>query len=402
MSGPRYCIIPADALDDDRVSDLHLRVLSDFGRAADRNGWLQANQSLVAKRLGRSRETINRTIRDLVEWGYLRKKQRFSGKDGRQMINDYQVVMDRAERAESRAEEQPEVGIQPTPCDPDITGGVMSEDHTPCDLQTSHHKNDPLLQRPSSSPPGKESEREARARETEDRKIVERWLKRVHPSWPSFVSDSGDRALAAAMALTPDEREQAADRMADYLAVERQNKGRCAFAVYLAEKRWERLAPKEPEKPKPAYAPAFGPVWAARRARLLLGGPMVATPLKAWEERAIEAGTLSREAAETSARRNGGWPVVNAMHEAAAQRGNGYSNPDPVDERLGKLCEFVLVDCDCWRAWKAEHERLGWPWLPDPGTMRGAYFPAGGPERLGEFEAAVRGEDDAGGREAAE
>jgi len=245
-------------------------------------------------------------------------------------------------------------------------------------------------------------ERGAQAREPEDRKAVERWLKRVHPNWPSFVADSGDRALAAAVALTPEEREQAADRMADYLAVERQHKGRCAFSVYLAEKRWERLPPKEAERPKPAYAPTFGPVWAARRARLLLGGPMAPTPLKGWEERAIEAGTLSREAAEMSARRNGGWPVVNAMHDAAAQRGGGFSNPEPCDERLGKRCEFVPMDCECWRAWKAEHDRRGWPWLPDPGTMRGAYFPAGGPERLDEFEAAVRGEDDAGGREAAE
>lgn len=237
-------------------------------------------------------------------------------------------------------------------------------------------------------------EREARTREPEDRKSVERWLKRVHPQWPSFVADSGERALAAALALSPEEREQAAERMADYLAVEKQHKGRCAFSVYLSERRWERLPAKEAPAPKAAYAPAFGPVWAARRMRLLLGGPMVATPLKAWEERAIKDGTLSRETAEFSARRNGGWPVVNAMHEAAGQRGVGFSNPDPRDEELGKLCEFVPVDGEVWRAWKACHEQRGWPWLPDPGSMRGAYFPAGGPGRLSEFEAAVSAQCD--------
>jgi biotin operon repressor len=175
MAGPRYCIFAADALDDLRVTDLHLRVLAIFGRAADRNGWLQASQNTVAKRMGRTRETINRVIRDLVEWGYLRKKQRFSGKDGRQMVNDYQVVMDRAERAADSDPIQPEIDKIADPCDPPvtgacdahvtggcdahITGGVTSGDHTPCDLQGSHHKNDPFTERPLSSSPEKERAR---------------------------------------------------------------------------------------------------------------------------------------------------------------------------------------------------------------------------------------------------
>jgi len=374
----RYTTVPNHVFEDDRLS-MEARWLLGYLLSKPDDWTVRLGD--IRKKGGCGRDKARSMVAELVDAGYAEKEP--ARKDGK--FNGLcLVIYDEPRQVEASGDSvaslpQPEkpATVQPSPANPPLvnTDGLAI-------------------------PEGRE--REARARETEDRKIVERWLKRVHPSWPSFVSDSGDRALAAALALTAEEREQAAERMADYLAVERQNKGRCAFAVYLAEKRWERLAPKEPEKPKPAYAPAFGPVWAARRARLLLGGPMVQTPLKAWEERAIEAGTLSREAAETSARRNGGWPVVNAMHEAAAQRGNGYSNPDPVDEKLGKLCEFVPVDCDCWRAWKAEHERLGWPWLPDPGTMRGAYFPAGGPERLSKFEAAVRGEDDAGGREAAE
>lgn len=155
MSGPRYIIAPGDVLDDPRVTDLHLRVIAEFGRQTDRNGWLQANQRRLAEKLGRSRETINRVIADLVGWGYVRKQQRYSGKDGRQLINDYQVVMDRDDRSGEPAA-QPESENQIPPCDPhvtggcdvQITGGVTSGDHTPCDPQTSHHKNDPLLQRP--------------------------------------------------------------------------------------------------------------------------------------------------------------------------------------------------------------------------------------------------------------
>jgi hypothetical protein len=274
------------------------------------------------------------------------------------------------------------------------------EQSQPADSDTLNRQN--LPPNPVREPV-KEPQREARERETENPKEVEKWLKRVHPSWPSFVADSGKTAFQAAMALSPDERDAAADRMADYLKAEKANGGRCAFGVYLSEKRWERLAPKPVEPEKPAYAPAFGPVWAGIRMRNLITGQKAFPALKGWELRAIEEGTLNRESAARSARQNGGWPVVNAMHAKAGERGQGQYGHGPEDERLGKLCEFVPIGTDCWNAWKAEHELRGWPWLPDPGTMRGAYFPAGGPGALDAFEAAVRGtQDDAGGREAAE
>ncbi|MBN9272996.1 MAG: hypothetical protein J0J15_22690 [Mesorhizobium sp.] len=97
-----------------------------------------------------------------------------------------------------------------------------------------------------------------------------------------------------------------------------------------------------------------------------------------------------------------GWPMVNALHFSAETRGLGIHGFGPAEEALGKLCEFVPVESECWKAWKLEHDLRGWPWLPDPGTMRGVYFPAGGPGGLEAFEQAVRGNHDAGGREAAE
>ncbi|OBQ72381.1 hypothetical protein [Mesorhizobium loti] len=248
--------------------------------------------------------------------------------------------------------------------------------------------------------PSVERERE---RDRDEQKTVERWLKRVHPTWPTFIADSGKTAFAAAMALTPAEREMAADRMADYLAAEKLTKGRCAFGVYLSEKRWERLGPKPEAPEKPSYAPAFGPVWAAIRMRDLVTGPKAQpSPLKGWEERAIAEGTLNRDALERGNRMRTGWPMVNGLHLAAETRGLGIHSFGPEEERLGKLCEFVPVDTECWEAWKLEHQLRGWPWLPDPGTMRGVYFPVGGPGGLEAFEQAVRGQHDAGGREAAE
>lgn len=164
MSTPRYSIIPGAAVDDPQVSDLHLRILTLFGKASDNNGWLQVNQRVIAERTGRSRETINRSIRELVDMGYVRKKARFSGKDGRRLINDYQVVMDRADPRESldsqgieAARDVPPCDAHVTyPCDVQITGYVTSGDHNPCDVQTSQHKYDPLLQRPSSSFPNED------------------------------------------------------------------------------------------------------------------------------------------------------------------------------------------------------------------------------------------------------
>jgi hypothetical protein len=281
--------------------------------------------------------------------------------------------------------------------EPASTGGI--EPAQPADSDTFNRQNLPpnLVREPV-----KEPERE-RGREPEDQKSVERWLKRNHPRWPSHVTDSGTTALKAAMALTAEQREAAADRMPDYLAAEKASGGRCAFGVYLSERRWERLGPKKTEADKPTYAPPLGPVWAGMRMRDLVTGPKAEpSPLKGWEERAIAEGRMDREKLEKDNRMRSGWPMVNGLH-MGAERGVGISGYGPAEEHLGALCEFVPMDSPVWKAWKVEHELRGWPWLPDPGSMRGVYFPAGGPAGLEAFEQAVRGKNDDGGeRQAAE
>lgn len=398
MSGPRYSIIPADALDDSRVTDLHLRVLSDFGRAADRNGWLQANQSLVAKRLGRSRETINRTIRDLVEWGYLRKKQRFSGRDGRQMINDYQVMMDRAERAEDEGCPQPEMEDLATPCDPDITGGVTPEDHTPCDLQTSHHRNDPLLQRPSSSPPGKEVEREARAREPEDRKAVERSFDRAWREWPVGSTGSRDEAFAAWCRLAPEERAAAKAAIGRWIAANKAS-GRDylpALSRYLAERRWEGLPPEEPSRPENAMVAAkpFGKAFMARRFSMLIDGPsFTAFRLTPFEIGMVRDGKADEAEILRAKQASTGFPSVLTMDQS-----RGASVPEPI-AALGEAFTQARRGDDRFEAWTALHAARGWPWIPD--WVEWVWLPPGDPGlAMAEFEAALR--DGGETREAAE
>lgn len=149
MAGPRYSIIPADALADDRVTDLHLRVLAILASHSDANGWLQINQKNLAARAKKTRETINRAIRDLAAFGYVRKRGRV-GEDGRRLTNKYQVVLDREPLEETR---EPADHVTPTSqgvCDPHVTGYVTSRDHRGCDPQRSQQVNDLFLERPSS------------------------------------------------------------------------------------------------------------------------------------------------------------------------------------------------------------------------------------------------------------
>lgn len=130
MSKPRYSILPADCLDDPRFKDVHLRVLVKLGSHTDNRGWCEVNQKKLGEACGKSRETVNRAIRDLCEMGYLMKRDQTTKANGR-TISQYRVLMDRPD---------------PTPdIDPPVTqnsqGVVTPEDHSPCDVATSQHND---------------------------------------------------------------------------------------------------------------------------------------------------------------------------------------------------------------------------------------------------------------------
>jgi biotin operon repressor len=157
MSGPRYSIIQADAVDDKRMSKTHLLVLLILGRHSNNRGWAAISQKKTGEKLGVRRETINRAMRDLVSWGYVEKKGQ---KETKRSICFYRVIMDRGEPEIDAPDKDPapdidrgcetEVtqGCEITPgCDAEITGGrevqtshggVTSEDHT----ITTHRTND--------------------------------------------------------------------------------------------------------------------------------------------------------------------------------------------------------------------------------------------------------------------
>jgi len=410
----RFSIIPAAAVTDSRLEPRDLQVLCLLGRHTDDLGWCCRSQVKMAKELNCGRATVQRSLGRLVDAGYLehRANQRKSGADA---AHDYRVVIDPPE-----APAMSDSGVEGVPIDgqgcPPIDGqGVPA------------HARAPMLTTPvKREREERESEREGRepadvdAADRPDRADFQKRVMRfcngkgfASGAWKNWDTGAAFPWICRQFAaLTIDERREAERWRDAYLFdVAERKKDPVAVGNFLIGRTWTGLdpalldkaekrlaAPLKPEKP--AYEPPFGPVWFGRIHRQLVTGQKAYPPMKAWETEAIASGTLDRVKVERDLRRRGGWPVVNAMYRDAEQRSAGIANPSEDDIRVGALCEFVPVGTEMFAAWRRRFDDEAWPWPPH--GARGAYFPAGGPERIDEFEAAVRGEDDAGGREAAE
>jgi len=86
---PNLSIIPAAAVADSRLTDVHVRVLCAIGTHTNRlGGNVWASVATLAKESSMSERTVQRAIAALVEAGYIRKTERM----GR--TNLYDVVLD--------------------------------------------------------------------------------------------------------------------------------------------------------------------------------------------------------------------------------------------------------------------------------------------------------------------
>jgi MarR family len=90
--GPRYSTIPADVLDDPRFTLIHYQVIAELGLRINRAGWCHINQTKLAKKLGKSRQAVNKAIGELVAWGYVERRGQALTKRN---ICFYRVIMDR-------------------------------------------------------------------------------------------------------------------------------------------------------------------------------------------------------------------------------------------------------------------------------------------------------------------
>lgn len=438
MNGPRLSIIPARAATDPNLKPRDLQALCVLGRHTDELGWCRKSQVKMAEEMRCARSTVFDAIERLVKAGYLERHVQ-EEENGRDSPHVYRVILDPKHPNPALVREA-DSGTEAAAPPADISAPPAGPGPAPPAGPGPAPKNDPI--RTTDSERERETARAAGKTETWDRRAIERWLKRHFTAWPNYAFQSENEAVKAAMALTPQEREAAVDRMADYLAGEKEAGGRSAYSTYLHEKRWERLGPKGAERtdpPRLAAAPAFGPDWSQMLFEVLLDGPVDPGPPEMTRAKRLAAyetmrSMLGDEKAEAHYRRMGhdvaadgtllfpddfearmarehltakGWPLANELLHAARDGRASRLPPGFVPRR--ELFEAVPVGLSMWRCWFEAFARRGWPWLPDPGKQPVVYFPAGGPEALPRFEAAVRGrspesgrDDDAAGSEAAE
>ena len=237
-----------------------------------------------------------------------------------------------------------------------------------------------------------ESER-ARACELEDKKAVNRAFWRLVKDWPGFAGMPKETARNAWLKLEPAERAEAAEKRDRWLALLRSQKKTHTPSptTYFTEKLW-RAVPDQPERITLAViqVAAFGKLWSAERLARLLAGPEITEyTLTAFERQAIKRGELDKSNVLRGKQAIYGWPTVNAMDLAAESRKPLTLAAKRIELISDAPMEAVQVGSQLWDAWKKEHERRGWPWLPSTGGQAAMWMPSGGPDGLKEFQAVL-------------
>ncbi|WP_228868746.1 hypothetical protein [Roseibium aggregatum] len=204
--------------------------------------------------------------------------------------------------------------------------------------------------------------------DTVTRETWKRRFKKAHRDWPTYLTDSEVTAEVEWFKLSEEDRLKAAELSSVYVS-EGAKIGRkkfCAFAVYLGEKRWERLSPQAAKVAdgKRETAAPFGKNWGAQRFADLMRQPYgrMPPPTDFQKKLFAEGGPMAeRERRERQA--NYGWPHVKQMHEWAFSRGHKGVAADPSVEPLEGLFGKVAKGSGIWEAWNALHLERGWPWF---------------------------------------
>jgi hypothetical protein len=137
----RFAIVPARAVDDNRLEPAALLILVALGTYSDRDGYCWPSQQVIADRIGVTRQAVGRQIGILQNLGYIEIK-RLWDKDAQKTHNAYKVLFDAElpSEAKERHERQPAEKI-PEPVAPkvaettDATSEVASTDAT-CTRET--------------------------------------------------------------------------------------------------------------------------------------------------------------------------------------------------------------------------------------------------------------------------
>lgn len=123
----RLSIFQSCAIDDSRLGAAAFRVLACLGTYSDEQGWCRPSQTTMGKRLGISRQAVQKQIKTLEELGYLEIRHRFSDKDRRQLASWYRLILDYQLPDEHRREPLPPDDDDETPPQPDVAPPATSQ-----------------------------------------------------------------------------------------------------------------------------------------------------------------------------------------------------------------------------------------------------------------------------------
>ncbi|MCF6126051.1 helix-turn-helix domain-containing protein [Mesorhizobium sp. M7A.F.Ca.CA.001.07.2.1] len=378
----RYTTVPNHVFEDVRLS-MEARWLLGYLLSKPDNWTVILGD--IARRGGCGRDKARKIVNELVKHGYADKEQeREDGRFGKLSL----VIFDEPRELRDSAAGEGVASLPQT----ENPSTVMPSTVNPTLVNTDG------LAKPDSS-----FERE---REREDRRRSEALFYKSFKGWDRFDVSPKPPMLAEWFKLSAADQAECAPCVPLFLAECRKAgvKQACAVATFIKDRMWVPFLPRLAAATAPAQeatAAPFGKLWQAARMKQLLTGPKAAMPpMTRFQQDAIAAGTMDGEALQLERQAKHGWPAVNAMHDRA--RFGGGVTVAATLQPLAEMMEQVRVGTDRWTEWEVEHHRRGWPWLPAPGHVEWVWMPAGGPAGLETFEQAVRGNHDAGGREAAE
>lgn len=192
----RYSIIPGGAVTDENISMRDLQVLALLGRHTKRNGWCFRSQVEMAKEIRCGRATVGRSVKRLIEAGWVEVKALPRGravlKEGQQPFSAfaYRVKIDREDEDDAALSmDVPNNGHPPSDGSGDMSKngqGVPTANGQGVPIQAGTHRRTDLKDQPKALAPAGASERWKEFRAA----IVE--------TWPSkFPSDDEAKARRA-------------------------------------------------------------------------------------------------------------------------------------------------------------------------------------------------------------
>lgn len=373
MSLARLSIIPARAATDRALKPRDLQVLCVLGRSTDNLGWCRRSQVKMAEEMGCARSTVFEAIERLIEAGYLERHVQVED-NGRDSPHVYRVVLDPQHPDPGSVPEEADAPAPPADIPAPPPAGISAPPADPGPAP----KNDSLRTNLRESARASEESQPA-----EDPKKIDAAGWALLRDWPDFAGMPKEPALKVWRSLDAAERAEAARKFPAWLALlRRQRKSHTpAPSTYLGQKLWR-------EVPEPVAAGAaaheakpFSKLWMARLYQLLLAGPTVQLPgPTSFERTQIDGGKATAEQLRREKSARYGFPAVNAMLEKA-RFGQAVTVPASLAALALPMAQlWPDADAETIAEWQFEHQRRGWPWLPEFRRDRPLFFPPGGPE----------------------